>query len=74
MSPMRVTLPSCVTICNKVVLHGEELSAPRPNPKGGGPPLLVSPRLLFLVSSANTGSYMLSLRFQVKVTSCSVVV
>jgi len=31
---------------NKICFYGEELSAPSPTPKSGGPPLVSCPRLL----------------------------
>jgi hypothetical protein len=34
-----------VTFHNKLILKGEELLAPRPNPQAGGPPLVGCPRL-----------------------------
>jgi len=42
---------TCVTFPNKLVLHGEELLAPSPNPtpKIGGTPFVGCPRLTYLI-------------------------
>jgi hypothetical protein len=34
-----------VNFHNKIIFYGEELLAPRPNPKAGGPPIVGCPRL-----------------------------
>jgi hypothetical protein len=35
----------CIVFRNMVIFYGEELLAPRPTPKAGGPPLVGCPRL-----------------------------